>query len=98
MKLSREEVKHIAALSRLELTETEVEKFREQLSRILDFVEKLNRLNTDRIDPKFQVIPHQTVLREDIPAPGLPREKALQNAPNEKGGLFVVPKVVRKRG
>ena len=98
MKLSTEDVRHIAMLSRLELTPEELERFKDQLSRILDFVEKLNRLNTEGIDPKFQVIPHQKVLREDLPAPGLAREDALRNAPREKDGFFVVPKVVRKRG
>ncbi|SMP13960.1 aspartyl/glutamyl-tRNA(Asn/Gln) amidotransferase subunit C [Desulfurobacterium pacificum] len=96
MKLSKEEVKHIAMLSRLTLSEEEVEKFQEQLSRILDFVEKLNELDTEGIDPKFQIIPPQNVLREDVPGVSLPREKALMNAPETDGEYFIVPKVVRK--
>ena len=73
MKLSKDTVKHIAMLSRLELKEEEVEKFQKQLSQILDFVEKLNELNTDGIDPKFQIIPPQNVLREDVKGTSLPR-------------------------
>jgi len=96
MKLSKEEVKHIALLSRLELREDEVEKFREQLSEILNFVEKLNELDTEGINPKFQIIPPQTVLREDVPSVGLPRDKALMNAPETDGEYFIVPKVVKK--
>jgi aspartyl-tRNA(Asn)/glutamyl-tRNA(Gln) amidotransferase subunit C len=96
MKLSREEVKHIAMLSRLELREEEIEKFQEQLSKILDFVEKLNELNTDGIDPKFQIIPPQNVLREDIPSVSLPPEKTFKNAPETDGKFFIVPKVVKK--
>ena len=96
MKLSKEEVKHIAMLSRLTLSEKEVEKFQGQLSRILDFVEKLNELDTEGIDPKFQIIPPQNVLREDVPGVSLPREKALMNAPETDGEYFIVPKVVKK--
>ncbi len=96
MKLSREEVKHIALLSRLELSEEEVEKFQTQLSEILDFVEKLNELDTEGIDPKFQIIPPQNILREDVPGVSMPREKALMNAPETDGEHFIVPKVVKK--
>ncbi len=96
MKLSREEVKHIALLSRLELKEEEVEKFRTQLSEILDFVEKLNELDTEGIDPKFQIIPPRNVLREDVPGISMPRERALMNAPETDGEHFIVPKVVKK--
>jgi len=96
MKLSKDTVKHIAMLSRLELKEEEVEKFQKQLSQILDFVEKLNELNTDGIDPKFQIIPPQNVLREDVKGTSLPREKTFMNAPETDGEYFIVPKVVKK--
>jgi aspartyl-tRNA(Asn)/glutamyl-tRNA(Gln) amidotransferase subunit C len=96
MKLSREEVKHIAMLSRLELKEEEVEKFQTQLSEILDFVEKLNELDTEGIDPKFQIIPPQNVLREDVSGVSLSREKTFMNAPETDGEYFIVPKVVKK--
>ncbi|MEO2082755.1 MAG: Asp-tRNA(Asn)/Glu-tRNA(Gln) amidotransferase subunit GatC [Desulfurobacteriaceae bacterium] len=96
MRLTREEVLHIAHLARIELKEEEVEKFREQLSEILTFVEKLNELNTEGIDPKFQVIPAENVMREDIPGMSLPREKVFTNAPETDGEYFIVPKVVKK--
>jgi aspartyl-tRNA(Asn)/glutamyl-tRNA(Gln) amidotransferase subunit C len=96
MKLSKEEVKHIAMLSRLELKEEEVEKFQTQLSKILDFVEKLNELDTEGIDPKFQIIPPQNVLREDVSGVSLSREKTFMNAPETDGEHFIVPKVVKK--
>ncbi len=96
MKLSKEEVKHIAMLSRLELKEEEVEKFQTQLSEILDFVEKLNELDTEGIDPKFQIIPPQNVLREDVPGISLSREKTFMNAPETDEEYFIVPKVVKK--
>lgn len=96
MKLSREEVLHIAKLARIELREKEVEKFREQLSEILNFVEKLNELDTEGIDPKFSVVPPENVLREDVPGLSLPREKTFMNAPETDGQFFIVPKVVKK--
>jgi aspartyl-tRNA(Asn)/glutamyl-tRNA(Gln) amidotransferase subunit C len=96
MKLSKEEVKHIAMLSRLELKEEEVEKFQTQLSEILDFVEKLNELDTEGIDPKFQIIPPQNVLREDVSGVSLSREKTFMNAPETDEEYFIVPKVVKK--
>jgi len=96
MKLSREEVLHIAHLARIELKDEEVEKFRSQLSEILSFVEKLNELDTEGIDPKFSVIPPENVLREDIPSLSLPREKVFMNAPETDGEYFIVPKVVKK--
>lgn len=96
MKLSKEDVKHIAMLSRLELKEDEVEKFQAQLSEILNFVEKLNELDTEGINPKFQIIPPQNVLREDVFGVSLPREKTFMNAPDTNGEYFIVPKVVKK--
>ncbi|MEO2064969.1 aspartyl/glutamyl-tRNA(Asn/Gln) amidotransferase subunit C [Thermovibrio guaymasensis] len=96
MKLSREEVLHIAHLARIELKEEEVEKFRKELSEILSFVEKLNELDTEGIDPKFSVIPPENVLREDVPSVSLPREKVFMNAPETDGEYFIVPKVVKK--
>jgi aspartyl-tRNA(Asn)/glutamyl-tRNA(Gln) amidotransferase subunit C len=96
MKLTRDEVLHIAHLARIELKEEEVEKFRRELSEILNFVEKLNELDTEGIDPKFQIIPPENVLREDVPSLSLPKEKVFMNAPESDGEFFIVPKVVKK--
>ncbi|WP_457567521.1 Asp-tRNA(Asn)/Glu-tRNA(Gln) amidotransferase subunit GatC [Desulfurobacterium sp.] len=96
MKLTKEEVKHIALLSRLSLTEEEVEMFQEQLSDILTFVEKLNELDTEEIDPKFQIIPAKNVLRDDVPGISFSHEKTFLNAPETDGKYFIVPKVVKK--
>lgn len=96
MKLSEAQVRHIASLSRLEVEGEELEALREQLSRILDFVEKLNELNTEGINPKFQIIPPENVLREDVEGISLSREKTMMNAPETDGEYFIVPKVVKK--
>ncbi len=96
MKLSLKEVEHIAYLSRLSLSEEELKTFQVQLSKILDFVEKLNELDTEGIDPKFHIIPEENVLREDVPGVSLSRDKIFSNAPETDGKYFIVPKVVKK--
>ncbi len=96
MKLSKEEVKHIALLSRLKLNEQEVEKFQVQLSKILGFVDKLGELDTKGVNPKFQILPSKNVLREDVLGQSLSRKETFLNAPEEKNDFFVVPKVVKK--
>jgi len=88
MKLSREEVKHIAALARLGMTEDEIEKAREQLSNILENFEVLKEVDTTNVPPTAQSINLVNVLREDKPAPSLPAEDILANAPDREGELF----------
>jgi len=88
MKLSREEVKHIAALARLGMTEDEIEKAREQLSNILENFEVLKEVDTSDIPPTAQSISLVNVLRKDEPRPSLPAEDILANAPDREGELF----------
>ncbi|RLC72094.1 MAG: Asp-tRNA(Asn)/Glu-tRNA(Gln) amidotransferase GatCAB subunit C [Chloroflexi bacterium] len=94
MKLSREEVKHIALLCRLGLTEEEVEKFREQLSNILENFEILQQVDTTDVPPMFHVLPLENVFREDEVAPSLPQEEVLANAPQREGEFFRVHAVL----
>ncbi|SFI59458.1 Asp-tRNA(Asn)/Glu-tRNA(Gln) amidotransferase subunit GatC [Thermoflavimicrobium dichotomicum] len=93
MAISKEQVYHVAALSRLKLTETEAEQFTQQLNDILQFAEKLNELDTEQIEPTSHVLPIANVLRDDEARPSIPREKALLNAPDQKDGMFRVPAV-----
>jgi aspartyl-tRNA(Asn)/glutamyl-tRNA(Gln) amidotransferase subunit C len=93
MSISKQQVQHVAALSRLKLTEEEIEQFTNQLNAILKFAEKLNELDTENVEPTSHVLPMSNVLRDDEVRPSLPREKALQNAPDQKDGLFRVPAV-----
>ena len=81
MKLSREQVLHIAELAKIGLTEDETECFCEQLSAILDHFKVLDQIDTDAIPPTAMVINQHNVLRDDISAPSLPVELALANAP-----------------
>ena len=93
MKLSRDEVLHIARLARLGLTEGELDKFREQLSNILENFEILQQVDTSNVPPTAQVIPLQNVFREDEVAVSLPQSEVLANAPRREGDFFRVPAV-----
>jgi aspartyl-tRNA(Asn)/glutamyl-tRNA(Gln) amidotransferase subunit C len=94
MKLSREEVEHIADLAKLALSDEEVARYQEQLSAILEHFEHLQELETDDIHPTATVLPLKSVMRADEARPPLQREKVLQNAPQAKGGCFQVPAVL----
>ena len=94
MRLSPEEVDHIALLSRLELSAPERERAATELSQILNYFEKLNELDTENVEPTSQAIPVTNVLREDIVSPSLSPEAALKNAPESAANMFQVPRVV----
>ncbi|MFY9268735.1 MAG: Asp-tRNA(Asn)/Glu-tRNA(Gln) amidotransferase subunit GatC [Candidatus Manganitrophaceae bacterium] len=94
MNISREQVLHVAKLARLQLSPEETERFTDQLSHILTYVEKLNRLDTVGIEPTSHVLSLSNVFREDRLRPSLPVEKALENAPDAEGPYFQVPKII----
>jgi aspartyl-tRNA(Asn)/glutamyl-tRNA(Gln) amidotransferase subunit C len=88
MKLSREEVVHIATLARLGMSEADIEKTREQLSNILENFEVLKEVDTTDVPPTTQSINLQNVMRDDISAPSLPAEDIMANAPDREEDLF----------
>lgn len=88
------DIDHISRLARLKLSEAEKKAFSEQLKKILEFVEKLNELNTENVEPLYNVLDMQNVFREDTPKEGLKTEEALKNAPKRKGNFFRVPRVI----
>jgi len=94
MKISKEEIEHIAVLARLSLPEEEKELFGSQLSNILDYMEKLNELDTKGIEPTSHVLSLSNVMRDDIPMPSIPKEDALMNAPDHTEKFFRVPKII----
>lgn len=94
MKISKEMVKHVALLSRLELTTEEIEVYQDQLSRILNYVEKLNEINTQDIEPTSHVLSLNNVFREDVIRTSLSREEVLRNAPDSSDKFFRVPKII----
>ncbi len=94
MTLTLEEVDHIANLARLQLTAEEQERYREQLSAILEYFSQLQVLDTADIPPTASVLPVRSVLREDQARPGLSREEFLRNAPAAEAGHIRVPPVL----
>ncbi len=94
MPLSREDVEHIALLARLHLTDEEKERYREQLSNILDYISKLQELDTRDIEPMSSVVVEQSRLRADEAGPAMPREDLLRNAPDKADEQFRVPPVL----
>ena len=94
MKLSRQEVLHIALLARLGLTEAEVDKFSEQLSNILENFEVLQRVDTSNVPPTAQSVALHNVVSNDEVAPSLPPSEILANAPQKEGDLFRVRAVL----
>jgi aspartyl-tRNA(Asn)/glutamyl-tRNA(Gln) amidotransferase subunit C len=93
VEISRDEVLHVAKLARLALTEEEIERFRGQLSAILEAVGKVSELDLEGVPPTSHPLDLFNVLAEDEPAPCLSRQEALANAPDADGGFFAVPPV-----
>lgn len=94
MKLSRDEVLHIALLARLGLTEAEVDRLSEQLSNILENFAVLQQVDTTGVPPTAQSIALQNVMREDRVAPSLPQHQVLANAPQEAENFFKIRPVL----
>jgi aspartyl-tRNA(Asn)/glutamyl-tRNA(Gln) amidotransferase subunit C len=94
MKISPEEVKKIARLASLTLSEEEIRKYSRQLGQILEYMELLNELDTSNVEPLSHVLETVNMWRDDEPESGLSREDVLKNAPNHDGIYFKVPKVL----
>ncbi len=94
MAVTKETVEQIARLARLEFSAEETSTFLEQFNRILAYVEKLNEVNTDGVEPMARVVDATNVLRADEVLPCLPVEDALRNAPSRLENYIKVPKVV----
>lgn len=94
MRISKENIEHIASLARLSLTEEEKDLFGSQLSSILNYMEKLNGLDTTDVEPTSHVLPLSNVMRDDVPQPSIPREDTLLNAPDHTDKFFRVPKII----
>ena len=89
--LNREDVLHVARLARLELTDDEVERLGGELSKVVDWVEKINELDLDDVQPTSHVVHVENVLRADEPHESLPADVALDQAPDPAPGGFRVP-------
>ena len=89
--IDRDQVLHVARLARLKLTDEEIERMAGELSGILEHVDRISELDLDGVEPTSHVIALENVLRPDEPRPSLPRERALENAPDATGDGFRVP-------
>ena len=87
-------VRHIGKLSRIELTDQQVETFSRQLAAILEYFDKLQQLDTEGIEPMAHAVELCNVLADDAPRPGLASAEALANAPARDGDFFRVPKII----
>lgn len=94
MKITIKDVEHVAELSRIKFEDDELVKFTEQLGKILAYVDKLNELDTQDVDPTYHVLDLTIPLRDDVLKPMLGAEDALGNAPEEEEGYFTVPKFI----
>lgn len=92
--ITKEQVKHVANLARLDVSEQEVEMFTEQLSSIISFAEQLNEIDTEGIEPTTHVLDLKNVMRKDEPRQWITREEALKNAPDQQDGQFRVPSIL----
>ena len=93
-KLTKEEVKHVANLARLAISEEEAEKFAEQLGKITEFAEQLNELDTTNVEPTTHVLPLVNVMREDVATKGLDREVMMLNVKEQEDGQVKVPAIM----
>ncbi len=94
MKITKQEVEHVAKLARLELSGQEQDMFTDQLSNILTYVEQLNELDTKGVEPTSHVLDISNVMRDDVPEESLPQERALANAPDKAAGHYRVPLII----
>ena len=90
--ISNETIEYVGILAKLELSETEKEEAKKDMGRMLDYIDKLGELDTEGVEPMSHVFPVQNVFREDVVTNGDTRDEILKNAPEEKDGMFVVPK------
>ncbi|MCM8796173.1 MAG: Asp-tRNA(Asn)/Glu-tRNA(Gln) amidotransferase subunit GatC [Candidatus Omnitrophica bacterium] len=94
MAIDKEIVKYLAHLSRIKLEPKELEKLSRQLQDIVDFIDKLKKVDISEIEPTSHILPISNVLREDSARTSLPRDKVLENAPQRHGDFFSVPRVI----
>lgn len=94
MSLTADDVRWVAHLARLELSDADLQLMSRQLSAILDYVTQLQQVNTDGVEPLAHALDVHNVFREDAPAPSLPVAVALANAPDRRGDFYGVPAVL----
>lgn len=94
--LTPDEVRHVAMLARLGLTDEEVEMFQGQLGQVLEYIEMLQQVDTSAVEPTAQILSHVNVTRPDRTAPSLTEQEVLLNAPGREDPFFKVPAVLEE--
>lgn len=97
MKITKPEVEHVGNLSKLHLSETEIDAFTHQLSTILSYMETLKKVETEGVEPTSTVVAQNNVFREDTSRPSLSQDEAIANAPEAVNGHFQVPNIMTDR-
>lgn len=92
--ITRQQAEKVAHLSRLDLSEAELDLFSEQLSAIVEYIQKLDELDTEDVEPLAHCLPVHNVFRDDVVRPSLDVEKALENAPDRVDDYFRVPQIL----
>lgn len=92
--ISDETIEYVGILAKLELSGEEKEAAKKDMGRMLDYIDKLNELDTSGVEPMSHVFPVNNVFRQDVVTSGDDRDNILKNAPQQKGGAFKVPKTV----
>ncbi len=94
MKITPEDVRHVAQLARIALTDEQIGVIGRQLNDIVEYVTQLKEINTNNIEPTSHVIPLKNIFREDVKSPSLPRQEMLKNAPDCNERFYIVPKII----
>ena len=94
--ITREDVKYVSDLARVELTEDEEKDMVQQLGRILHYVDKLNELDTENVEPTAHILPVQNVVRDDKVKTSLPVQTVMDIAPEQKENMFKVPRIIEE--
>jgi aspartyl-tRNA(Asn)/glutamyl-tRNA(Gln) amidotransferase subunit C len=94
MSLTADEVRWVAKLARLQLSDSDVDTMTKQLAAIVDYVTQLQQVNTEGVEPLSHALPVHNVFREDELRPSLPVDAALANAPDRRGDFYGVPAVL----
>ena len=96
MKLTKDQVKHVAKLAKLTISDEEVDKLESQLSETLEYVDKLNEIDTENVEPTQSVTGLSNVMRDDETGPSLSQKEALQNAKSTEKGFFKVKAIFKE--
>jgi aspartyl-tRNA(Asn)/glutamyl-tRNA(Gln) amidotransferase subunit C len=96
MPIKKEDVKHIARLARLKLTDKEIDYFAGQLANIIDYIDQLKEVDTSNVGPTSHAIPIKNVFRKDNAKPSLEGGEVLKNAPSSEKGFFKVPRIIEE--